>query len=575
MQVLIEKAKSGADTLVLSLNGKRYSVYSSRDPERDGLRYFKRFADNPGEIRIFIGLGLAHHILPFERAVKKAIERTGERGNRLGQIVVLEPDDCIYNSVKGCRSVQKLIESRTVRVYAGDAVRHFVEDIKTRYDYLFCRSIQVLSYPALKNIFREQYENLEKSIGGGLDELLSDGLTIARFSRLWINNYCRNNSIKNIRPVSALYGGFSGHVLIAGAGPSLDRVLEKLLRLEDRLFIIAVDASVKPLLKHRVRPDAIVTVDPQDTVFYHFSGLRREDIGGIHAVMSSTAYPPVFELFSEKYVFHTKHPLSGPQTGVNDDMINHRAVSSIAFELACRMGFTSIHLAGFDFSYPGYRAYARHTFFYEYAEASGTRLHTAGTVEGRLIRRNIARNVRVKADTGISTSEDAADKDTGSRERTVPSASNLDSYRMELEAIIDEMKRRKGVQVFNWDSLGREIRGAAAEEELVVSESYTKSRRADTGRLPPSILSTDIRPRDAKFDGSGNHRRIREKGAGSYCLGRGHEKAYSGFAGSDDERAKQLRMTLALRYRLFKHATGFDEAMKYADTYLCKRFGRQ
>jgi len=532
MQVLIEKATSGVETLTLAVNGRRYAVYSSHDPERDGMRYFGQYADKPGEICIFIGLGLAYHILPFEKI------REGTGG--IKQIVVLEPDEDIFTSVRSCPSIKRLLQIRTVRLYVGDEVRRFIKDINTRYEYLFYRSVQVLSYPALKKIFREQYEDLEGCISKSLDDLAADGMTIARFARIWINNYCKNSGVKNAMPVSDLYSRHAGNTLITGAGPSLDDALEKLTPLRNRFFIIAVDASVKPLMQHRIRPDLIVTVDPQASVFYHFCGLGQEDVNGIPAVMSFLSYPQVFDFFAEKYIFHTKHPLSLPQAGGNDDMINHRAVSSVAFELACRMGFTSIQLAGLDFSYPGFRVYARNAFFYEYAAGIETRLITAGTAEGRLIRRNAARNIRFKAGTSAAASDDAADEN-GSFVRPITSTYNLESYKSELEAVIEDMKRRMGVEVFNWYSSGRRIRGAAVEKGTDLSEGFAKGFKktsADVKRhRVTSVLPSDIRPSSG--------------------------------------RAEQLKITLSLRYRLFKHAAGFDEAMKYADIYLYKRFGWQ
>ncbi len=522
MQVCIEKAKSGADTLILVINGKRYAIYSSHDPLRDGVRYFRQYEDKPGELCIFIGLGLAYHILPFEGIIGR---RDGVK-----QIIVLEPDEGIYNAVKGCRSVQRLVQSRSFRLYVGDDVRPFIRGIKTRYEYLFYRSMQVMSYPPLENIFRISYNSLTVSIQEGLDELAADGLTIARFSRIWVNNYRRNSGAKKAMPVSALHAGFTGNALVTGAGPSLDYVLGKLAPLRNRLFIIAVDASVKPLLQRRIHPDLIVTVDPQDSVYYHFCGLRREDISDIPAVMSFLSYPGVFDLFAERYIFRTRHPLSVPRVGGNEDLINHRAVSSIAFELACRMGFTSIHLAGLDFSYPGFRAYARHSFFYEYAAAAGARFNTAETTEARLLR---LRNVSGKINGSTEDADEGWDEN-GESGRVIPSASNLESYKAELEALIDEMKRRMGIAVFNWNPLGREIRGAAVEEEPDLSEGFSKTGKPGKEHRTFSVRAADILP--------------------------------------EDERTSQLRITLALRYRLFKHAAGFDEASKFADIFLYKRF---
>jgi len=193
-------------------------------------------------------------------------------------------------------------------------------------------------------LFGSKYKEMETALKSGLDALVKDGMTIGKFARVWLRNFTVNlNKLKKIRLLSSLYGSAGGTAVITGAGPSLDRTLPEIKNRRKSVFLIATDASVKPLIREGIKPDLIVTMDPQAYVQYHFEGLDRSCFDEIPAVLSLLGYPAVVDIFRNKYFFFTKHPTTFLFDTVflkhQNSIVNYQSVSSLAFKIAFEMGF--------------------------------------------------------------------------------------------------------------------------------------------------------------------------------------------------------------------------------------------
>ena len=444
MRINVRRTESGKPTLEIETGGKKLLLYSARDPERDGIRFFKRNAAGAGDTCIFIGLGLGYHITPF--LSKEDIDR----------IVILEPVPELLEAVQDREELRTLLEDRRVELRAGSDADDYARIIRSRYDFLLGRGISIFSYPGLRGL--DPYRKLERDVRIGLESLINDGMTIGRFSVRWMNNLIGNvKSGTRLFPVSALAGSFEGTAVITGAGPSLDRSIDLLQKHREGVFLLATDASVKPLVRNGMMPDLIVSIDPQPAVFFHFLGLAPDKLARVPAVVNPLIFPCVFSAFEKKYVYFTRHP-SSPllvKKDISPDIINCTAVSTLAFVLACSMGFSDIHLAGFDFGYPGLRVYARRTFFYEHVLVSGFRLKTPETAETLLLR--------------------------GSR--------NLTGYRQELEEAIAEKASGRAIKVHDWRTGGIPIRGAAMTARPVLGKPPRRIRTGESGftMIPPSV----------------------------------------------------------------------------------------
>jgi len=384
-EIHIEKAKTGKPTLVFKQPDRSLAVYSRHDPEMDGLRFYQKQNRDHGKAQsglvFFIGIGLGYHILPFTEDPK--VER----------VVILEPDEALFQKVKHIDSVNSLVARDGVEIHVGKEINWFLDNIESRYDYIFHGAFHILRHQRLHQIYHDKYDALAKRLHKHINSLLSDAATIGRFAALWINNYIQNiQQPRAFRPVSALFGRYRGTAVLLGAGPSLDNALKYLKSERNGLYLITTDAALKPLLSQGIRPDLLISMDPQHSVFYHVNGLQADEISSIPAVLHLLCSPYIFSLFRERYLYSTRHPLSQLPGIGHDQLFNYTAVSSLAFEVAVEMGFDSIVLAGFDFAFTGMRAYAWNSFFYDYCMYTSHRFNTPGTIEIKSIhKRGVSR----------------------------------------------------------------------------------------------------------------------------------------------------------------------------------------
>ncbi len=446
MNIRIETAKSGKPTLVLEREGRSLAIYSRHDPERDGRRFYNEYVSNGSRrgLFFFIGIGLAYHIAPF--AADLQVER----------LIILEPDEGLFRKVRNALPVKDVLSSEKVEVHVGKQVDLFFDVLRSQYEYLFHEGFRVLMYPRLRQMYRAVYGSIGLRLREGLNSLLSDTATIGRFARLWLNNFIKNmGQPGELYPVSSLFSTWRGTAVLIGAGPSLNNVLDDLAAQRGRIYLIATDAALKPLFRGGIRPDLLVTVDPQPLLHYHVRGLRIEQILTLPVVLNILSSPHLFPLFSKKYLYFTLHPISRLFGMGRELLLNYTAVSSLAFHVAVEMGFDAIVLAGFDFSCTDMRAYARGTYFYDYCVDHGSRFRTPDSIELEVMHRR--------------------------------GEQKLEDYRAELETLIDRTRQRGEVCVFNWRSDGSEIRGAERVTSLPSGGAVERDKPGEvtTLALPP------------------------------------------------------------------------------------------
>jgi hypothetical protein len=438
MKVILENTRSGEKTLVIENQGRRYSIYSQYEPIHDGVRFFERFFRKGDDCYLFIGLGLGYQIAPFlaQPTVKK--------------IIVVEPSHEVWESVKAVPMVREIAESEKVELYSGSEGELFISALKGRYDFLLYNRIKVLAYQPLIRAFEPLYAELEQRIKNEIDELIGDGLTIAGFASRWLKNFTKN--IKTgcrIMLASSLFDSWSGSAVVVGAGPSLDEALDEIEGKKEHVFIISTDAALKPVLARGIRPDLICSMDPQPCIVSHFEGVPKDVLLNVPSVLSALSPPQVFSLFRRRYLFFTRHPTTAL---VLDDrfrgsaIMNFGSVGSLAAAMAVRMGFSRVYLAGFDFSFPGMRVYAKNSFFYDYLLRETNRFSPFVTSE---IQRIHGRGKRWKS--------------AGSR--ILYTSTNLLSYLDEMERLIhqSECGKRAEFYVLRGETF---IRGAGKTNSL-------------------------------------------------------------------------------------------------------------
>ena len=169
--------------------------------------------------------------------------------------------------------------------------------------------------------------------------------------------------------VDALTGRYpKTPIVLAAAGPSLNRNIEELRPCRDRVVLISVDTALKPLLSAGMPPDFVVALDPSDANARHLTGITVPDTTSL--VAEASIAPGSFVAFGDRvFIFRVADHAPWPwlrRMGIERGML--RAWGSVvtsAFDLALRMGGDPIVCIGTDLAYSGRQIYARGTTYEE------------------------------------------------------------------------------------------------------------------------------------------------------------------------------------------------------------------
>jgi hypothetical protein len=179
---------------------------------------------------------------------------------------------------------------------------------------------------------------------------------------------------------STLEGLFAGiPALLLAAGPSLDPVLAELKALRERLVLVAVDTSHRLCRQAGVKPDLLVTVDPQ---YWNSRHLDWAELGDILLVSEPSVHPRTFHRRDLPHLhfmssFFPIGELLERVTGPRGRVGAGGSVATTAWDLARLTGARPLYLAGLDLGYPGRRTHARGAFFEERAHTLSGRLGPA------------------------------------------------------------------------------------------------------------------------------------------------------------------------------------------------------
>jgi len=165
--------------------------------------------------------------------------------------------------------------------------------------------------------------------------------------------------------VNALFNQYKKcPAILVSAGPSLDRNIGGLAKVKNRAVIIAVDTVARALLKHGITPHFILSADPYIKNYFHFIKMNTRNCNLVMEPRINPRIPRSFEgrifIVSFKNAFMK---LLENITGELGELETWGSVSTMAFDLALKMGCEPIIFVGQDLAYSCDRQYCRDTYF--------------------------------------------------------------------------------------------------------------------------------------------------------------------------------------------------------------------
>jgi hypothetical protein len=245
---------------------------------------------------------------------------------------------------------------------------------RTQWEARAFRRIEIIRLTGGWQLFSDLYDALCDSLRREIATDWSNALTLAKLGRLYIRNALRNLPLlADFSSISKLSFG-SSPVLVLGAGPSLDEVIDSLVihfgesifRTGNRPFkIVCVDTCLGALKDRKIFPDLVVILESQHWNLNDFHGCKGWEV---KSAIDLSAYPQSSQMFTGNgFLFMT--PWTSlkiferlNETGLLPSVVPPLgSVGLSAVEISRRLTSGKIILCGLDFSFTVDKYHARST----------------------------------------------------------------------------------------------------------------------------------------------------------------------------------------------------------------------
>jgi hypothetical protein len=332
--------------------GREIPLHSKVDPEREADAFRDRFDPARYDALIVLGTGLGYHLIPLREIL-----------NEYSLIILIDILAGIEECIDRNPLTSFLLKSPRVFLVEGKSQTDVERILSDMIDMDAIRGVSLLEHPASVRMFGDYYGGIKKSVDKMIAIKAGNKATRRAFGPRYLRNILLNfGMLDRARPVRDLFGSFQQFpAVLAGSGPSLEADLEALRRLQNRVFIIAVDSAV-PVLRHAgIPPDVIVSIDPQPYVREH---IPDQGGGAIH-VLSITSHPSMVRML-KGFISLNSHPFSQLAAQACGDTIGSvdsstGTVAGDAVSLCAKCGFSAVGITGVDFSFSDFAIYARGT----------------------------------------------------------------------------------------------------------------------------------------------------------------------------------------------------------------------
>jgi len=344
----IIETKSGLPSLEITLDGKTMSLHSKIDPSRE-----KNLIDDSDAEKydciICLGIGLAYHL-----------QNLNYIAHNYKKIILIDVIDDIPSLLK--ENSEFILEKENITIISGKKNEYLRKILSQEIDLISLKGIKVVEHIASLRIFAEYYLDAKKIINEILNAQAGSEGAKKSFGKRYLKNALINlKVIEKKLSISLLKEKHkNSRACVITSGPSLESHIEWIKENKDSLVIIAVDSALKPLLAHDIKPQYLVSIDPQPYVYEH---LQDEDFYDINLIASLTVHPLVMK--KAHYVFLNSHPLcqlvEEIDNGVGSIDSSSGSVAGDAIALSSYLGCKETILFGFDFSFIKEVIYCRET----------------------------------------------------------------------------------------------------------------------------------------------------------------------------------------------------------------------
>lgn len=336
-------------------NGTHF--YSKYNPFRESDFFLEDTEIQESDFLIFFGFGFGYQL-------EKILDSFPTK-----QFLVIEENSAAYSFIFSQISPEKFSDKNIIFA----TFENLAESIKNYFNPLFHSKICIKTMRSWEDFYKQTISYQKDIIFQAFQDKILDTKTQSHFGKQWNTNFWKNlYLLKNYEDAfkeKSFEYLVNKKLVVTAAGPSLDKNINNLKLYRDALFILATDTSLPVLQKHKIIPNAVITIDAQEYSLQHYHCLPKETAIFMDLCSSHNIALNALKNNNPLFFIQNGHPL------IQYFSLNYQkeffpkidcgngTVTIAALSLAHYLQFEDITLLGADFSFPFNKAYANGTYF--------------------------------------------------------------------------------------------------------------------------------------------------------------------------------------------------------------------
>lgn len=339
-----------------AIEKERAWYFTSRYNQEEAARIWAgQFEKKERQLYIMVGMGNGTYL----RALIQRLPR--DCG-----ILVYEPEFEIFEEAMHALDLSRIFEGRSAIVVDTVNKGHIYEFFIGTINYENRNQVHFCIHPNYDRLYPEQVEWVRQITENEISIKTAEKNTELCFSHEFFRNmmanlwdYVCHSTLENLRQALEPVKEKGIPAVIVAAGPSLNKNVEELKAYRRRVFVIACDSAINPLVDRGIIPDLAISVDahkPQSL----FSREATKKIPFALCLQTIQWFRNVHEgkkfYFGDNILTINMMENYGKYPGVLE---TSGSVANNAFSLAKELGFHTIILIGQDLSYDNGKYYAK------------------------------------------------------------------------------------------------------------------------------------------------------------------------------------------------------------------------
>jgi hypothetical protein len=352
-KVELIKTSEELPSLLIEVGNKKMPIHSKKYPSREFNRYLEFFIPEQFNTLIVLGVGLGYHLKPLNEVI-----------NKYSKVILIDIIEEINNYIKDIKPVKFLVLSEKIIFLSGLSISDIESKLKEIIDIDEISGINVLEHNSSVRIFNDYYSDVKKIILKLINQKAGSGAAKKKFGLLYIKNIIKNLSLfEKFYPVKLLKDKISSYnILVIASGSSLNNYIDLIKENQDRFFIVAVDSAFSVLFKSGIKPDFVISIDPQVYIYEHLQGFDLSNVIFLNSISVNNIL--MKKNLGNIFLSLNSHPLSQMIEELYPGLIGSidsstGNVAGDALKAAVFFGAKNIGMVGFDFSFFNYTIYSR------------------------------------------------------------------------------------------------------------------------------------------------------------------------------------------------------------------------